>query len=252
MKSFMKNILYAGMLGVLAAFFFLSCGGGGGGGNPPGAETYTYTSGRYVLTITKTISGENRGSLPSIYPYLNHNSAQVTRAVLSAGETASYTLKYDGLVKSTGQVLMGTTEATFKPASGKTSFTGTFSGDTLGISGPVTADDGTPIPLSGPMGLVTGNEAAFAEYWGVWNTYISDSSVSLIVGDGEWKLYIDGGFDSSGIYTQTSATTASITRQLPANLPVVVVGQVTTGANTTMTITLNSNSYYPGTYTLTR
>jgi hypothetical protein len=197
--------------------------------------SYTYTSGVYVMTITKTISAK------SIYP----------RSVLSEGETASYTLKYNGVVVSTGHVLMGTTGATFTPSSGKPPFSGTLSGDSgLAISQAITLDDGT-IATFGEMKEADDRTAAFAEYWGIWKTNIEGTNIRLTIGDGDWDIWIGPMEHDIGTYTQTSATTADIF-QTNYGFNGMKIGHVETGPNITMIITLYGNTAYPGTYHLTR
>jgi hypothetical protein len=219
--------------------------GSGGGGGGTSTTSYTYTRGMYVMTITKTNSAK------SIYPSLDYENSPLVRAVLSAGETATYTLKYDGKVKSSGQVkvIVGTDNAaTFTPASGKPPFTGTFSDENmLEIPAPITLDDGTTAELNS-MDKADSQTAAFAEYWGIWKGIIDGTNVTLQIGDGVWEIWI-GNFDhSTGTYIQENATTANIfDNQINKQ-----TGVAKTGANVTMKITLNNNSDYPGTYNLTR
>jgi hypothetical protein len=190
-------------------------------------QSYTYTSGTYVMTIT---------------PDLGYG-----RAVLAEGETGTYTLKFDGVVSSSGRVLMGVTEATFEPYSGKPTFHGTIGDSELVITDQITGDDGNPIPLS-TMSKVTDDEAAFAEYWGVWRATVGSTPVILTIEDGTWDIWI-GSDHYWGTYTQTGATTADI---IEDDGWYGKIGHVVTGANVTMTITLNNDTQYPGTYELTR
>jgi hypothetical protein len=247
----MKKLFFIGLMGLVSLCFFLSCDGGGGDEDPiPSPTAYTYASGGYVMTITLKNQSSSSGSMKSIYS--GGDFITGARAVLSMGETAAYTLKYDRTVKSTGEVLMGEdTTATFIPASGKPAFIGTFAGETgLNIAAAITLDDGLTITLSA-MKQTTGQEAAFAEYWGIWHATISGRPVTLIVGDGVWELQINGQFDSEGIYTQTSPTTADIFA-VSGPSPYPKVGYVQTYAGGSMTIVLNDKGPYPGNYQLTR
>jgi hypothetical protein len=240
----MKKLFFVGIL----VCFFLSCNGGNDGGNVPSTTSYTYTSDMYVMTITKTISATNIVSMKSIYP---NSDYELVKSVLSEGETASYTLKYNGVVVSSGRVLMGTTNATFTPSSGKPQFSGTLSGDTeLVISDTVFFDNGTSKVL-GNMKKATDQVAAFAEFWGVWKTNIEGTNITLKIGDGVWDIYIGPAEHDIGTYTQTSANTADIF-QTNYGFNGAKIGHVVTGQNTTMIITLYDNTAYPGTYHLSR
>jgi hypothetical protein len=169
-------------------------------------------------------------------------------AVLSKGETAQFTLRYNGVVISTGEVLMGESYATFTPASGKPPFTGTISGDTsLTISDPVTLDDGATISLS-PMNNITDQVAAFAEYWGVWNGVVQGYPVRLTIGDRTWELYVNYRFDGSGSWIQESANSVRIYCLSP---PRGYIGRTTLKPDGGMTIVLTGGAY-PGTYDLSR
>jgi hypothetical protein len=50
-----------------------SGGGSGGGGTSP-TTSYTYTSGIYVMTITKTNAGQNSLAMKSIYPGFDYEN----------------------------------------------------------------------------------------------------------------------------------------------------------------------------------
>jgi hypothetical protein len=256
------KLFFTVLIGLLAVCFFLSCdggggvgggGGGGGGGdgnNIPSTASYTYAYKGYVMTITSEANQKALSvSMKSIYPGGDYMTSG--RAVLAGGETAKYTLTYDGVVKSSGKVLMGTDgNATFTPASGKPGFTGKLISETeLNIPDSITLDDGSTLELPPMKKTGSQEEAAFAEYWGVWQATISGYPVTLTVGDGVWELWISGRFDSSGTYEQTSSTTADIIRNIPA--PVIKTGYVKTGAKGSMTIVLTDGAYR-GTYSLRR
>jgi hypothetical protein len=92
-----------------------------------------------------------------------------------------------------------------------------------------------------------------SQYFGTYYGYIQGSYVELTVSSGAWTLEIDYEWDSQGTYTQTSETTASITRTAPT--PVISVG--------TFALTLSSyppyyatlyltGGAYRGTYTMTK
>jgi hypothetical protein len=246
-----KKLVFPVMLVCLLALglTFTGCPTDDGGDDPPGTPSttsYTYsTSGGYEMIITKT--NPLSVSMKSIYPGGDYRA--LSSAVLSKGETAKFTLRYNGVVISTGEILMGESYATFTPASGKPSFTGTIGDSVLSISDTVTPDDGTsPITLS-PMNNITDQVAAFAEYWGVWNGLVQGYPVRLTIGDRTWELYINGRFDSSGVWVQASANSVRSYRLVP--LPQIYVGTTTLKPDGGMTIVLTAGAY-PGTYDLSR
>jgi hypothetical protein len=246
-----NKVFVGGMLAALLTFgiMIIGCPTEGEKENTDSTTSYTYTSGMYVITIAKT-NRESNLSMKGMYPSLSYKNGILARTVLSDGETASYTLKYNGVVVSSGYVLMGTTHATFTPSSGKPGFTGTFSSEAeLTISSNITLDNGTQA-LLGTMQKATDQVAAFTEFWGVWRANIEGTNVTLTIGNGVWDILI-GGEPSSGTYIQTSATTADI-KEYTHGFNGAIIGHVVTHPNTTMVITLYNNTAYPGTYNLRR
>jgi hypothetical protein len=197
-----------------------------------------------IITKTNPVSV----SMRSIYPSGDYDYSALSSAVLSKGERAKFTLRYNGVVISTGEVLMGESYATFTPASG-TPFTGIIADTTLTISDPVILDDGTPIPLSS-MKNITDQVAAFAEYWGVWTGRVQGYPVRLTIGDRTWELYVNGRFDGSGSWIQASANSVRIYCLDPP--PRMYIGTTTLKPDGRgMTIVLTGGAY-PGTYELSR
>jgi hypothetical protein len=229
------------MVIVLGVCFFVSCGGSND--DEPSTESYTYTKGLYVMTITKTVD-KSITSMKSIYPSSGY---ELAKSVLAENEEAEYTLRYNGVVKSSGKVIMGGTKATFRPASGKPEFSGTFSGTTgLVISDSITFDDGTSGTLGAMKEEPSKDVAAFAEYWGVWEATIEGTRVTLTISDGSWNIWI-GSHYNEGYYVQESATTVNAFQPGFGH-----IGHVVTKPNITMTITLYDHTDYPGTYNLSR
>ncbi|MDR1930988.1 MAG: hypothetical protein LBQ44_10230, partial [Treponema sp.] len=241
--------IFAGLPALVFAFgLVLASCNGGGPGNVPADLSYSYSAGSigsdvYVMTITKP-----NPAAAGIYPSLGRGLA-----VLADGETAVYTLRLNGVIKSTGQVLMGPVIATFTPANGATPFSGTLSDAALlGLT--ISADDdGNPLPIPVPdLGAVSEEEGAFAAYWGTWRSIINGVLVELEITDGYWVFDIVAiGDHAVGTYTQRSATRVDVF-QTNNGMNGAQIGHVVTGDNTSMTITLYSNTSYPGTYTLTR
>ncbi|GHV73190.1 hypothetical protein AGMMS49940_04920 [Spirochaetia bacterium] len=264
-----KNVFFVAMLGMVLAFgmMVVGCDGGGGGGNGGGGNipstiSYTYSSGDgYEMIITKANPAKSIISMKSIYPMGDYEGSAWSRAVLTDGETAEYTLRGNGVVKSNGAVYMGGSIATFTPASGKPMFTGTLSDVALLIEGEVELNDGTSITITSWDNITT-TVVEFADYFGAWNGSVTvfddDYPFQLVIRDGTWELsidFLDGyglEFDSSGVWQIAEIGETTIRVNIFQTVPdYTEIGYAQTDGHGGMKIGMTGGAY-PGTVELSR